>query len=221
MKTCDKCKLSVAGTQDKCPLCESTLRGQNQAGEDVFPFIPLVSRKHNVLLRIMQLCSAVAVIVSALVNYLMPETGFWSLFVGAGVACLWLSLIVSIRKRGNILKNLSYQVTIVSILSVLWDVFMGWRGWSVDFVIPIAFITGMFAIAVLARILRMETENHIVYSLLLVLYGIIPFVFVASGLSNVPLPALICVACSLVLLAALLIFEGRKMTEEMKRRLHL
>ena len=227
MKTCEKCKLSISGSFTKCPLCQNTLtkpaEGQrrDETDIDVFPFVPFVSQKHGLLFRIVQLCSAVAVIVSALVNYLLPQSGFWSLFVAAGVACLWLSIIISIRKRNNILKNLSYQVTAASVVSVLWDLFTGWHGWSVDYVIPIAFVTGMLAIAILARILKMKTENYIIYSLLLILYGIIPIAFVASGLSTIVYPALICVACSLVLLAVLLIFEGKNMAEELYRRLHL
>ncbi|MDR1891397.1 MAG: DUF6320 domain-containing protein, partial [Oscillospiraceae bacterium] len=147
--------------------------------------------------------------------------GFWSLFVVAGVACLWLSLIFAIRKRHNILKNLTYQVTIVSILSVLWDIFTGWHGWSVDFVIPIAFVSAMSATAILARILKMRAGTFIIYSFLLIIYGIVPAVFVLSGLCAVVYPSLTCAAYSLLSLSALLIFEGKNMAEELKRRLHL
>jgi hypothetical protein len=161
------------------------------------------------------------VIIAATVNCLLPRSGFWSLFVFGGVACLWLSLMVAIRKRHNILKNLSYQVTIISLLSVLWDIFTGWRGWSVDYVIPIAFVSVMAATTILARILNLPAETYIIYSVLLIVYGIIPAVFILSGLGAVTWPSLICVAASLLSLAALLIFEGRNMTEELKRRLHL
>jgi MFS superfamily sulfate permease-like transporter len=103
----------------------------------------------------------------------------------------------------------------------LWDVFTGWHGWSVDYVIPIAFASVMTATAILARILKMPTETYMVYSVLLILYGIIPAIFVLSGLSTIIYPSLICVAGSLLSLAALLIFESRNMIEELKRRLHL
>jgi hypothetical protein len=242
MKTCEKCAVSVSGGFKKCPLCRHTLIGigestnknateatqANEAAEaetkyetETFPFIPLTKHKHSLLFRLLQLCSAAVVIVSFIINWMLPQGGFWSLFVIAGVACVWLSLAVAIRKRHNILKNLSYQVTIVSILSVLWDIFTGWRGWSVDYVIPIAFVSAMSVTAVLARILKMHTETYIIYSFLLMLYGIIPAVFVLSGLSTIIYPSMICVAGSLFSLAALLIFEGRNMIEELKRRLHL
>jgi len=221
MKNCEKCGVSVAGGFEKCPLCHSTLAGENRDEYEAFPFVPLAKHKHSLLFRLLQLCSAVLVIVSFTVNWMFPQSGFWSLFVVVGVACVWVSLAFAIRKRHNILKNLTYQVTIVSILSVVWDLFIGWRGWSVDFVIPIAFVSVMSATAIIAYILKMPTETYIIYSFLLIIYGIIPAFFVLSGLSVIIYPSLICVACSFILLAALLIFEGRNMTEELKRRLHL
>ena len=229
MKTCEKCAVSVSGSFEKCPLCRGELTGENRNKNErenecenvTFPFVPLVTHKHNFLFRLLQLCSATAVIISFIVNWMLPENGFWSLFVMAGVASLWLSLVVAIRKRHNILKNLTYQATIISILAVLWDLSTEWRGWSVNFVIPIAFVSAMLATAVLAHILKMQTESYIIYLFILMLYGIVPAIFVLSGLSAIIYPSLICVACSLFSFAALLIFEGINMIEELKRRLHL
>ena len=221
MKTCEKCSVLISGGFIKCPLCRHTLIGEWQGEYETFPYIPLVKHKHSFLFRLLQLCSAAVVIISFIINWMLPQSGFWSLFVIAGVACAWLSLFFAIRKRHNILKNLSYQVTILSILSVFWDVFTGWHGWSVDFVIPITFVSAMSVTPVLAHILKMQTETYIIYSFLLMIYGVIPVVFVLSGLSTIIYPSLICVAGSLFSFAALLIFEGRNMIEELKRRLHL
>jgi len=221
MKTCEKCAVSVSGGFIKCPLCQNALIGENQNEYETFPFVPLVRHKHGLLFRLLLLCSAAIVIASFIINWMLPRSGLWSLFIIAGVACTWLGIIIAIRKRHNILKNLTYQVTIVSILSVLWDICTGWYCWSVNFVIPIAFVCAMSVTAILARILKMQTETYIIYSFLLIIYGIIPAIFVMSGLSTIIYAPLICVACSLFLFAALLIFEGKNMIEELKRRLHL
>lgn len=221
MKTCKNCTVTVTGTAKKCPLCQNTLTGEADCSSDIFPYIPIMKRKHSLLYRLLMLCSAVVVIVSFAVNWMLPKGGFWSLFIVAGVACLWVSLTIAIRKRRSILKNLAYQVTIISIGALLWDIFTGWHGWSVDFVIPIAFVSAMSATAALARVLKMKAGTYIIYLFLLILYGIIPIVFLLSGLSKIIYPSLICVAGSLFSLAALFIFEGRNMVEELKRRLHL
>ena len=221
MKICEKCAVSISGAFEKCPLCQNTLAGDGTNEHEPFPFVPLISRKHSLFFRFLLLCSAIVVILSVTVNLAFPKSGFWSLFVVAGMVCVWIDLLIAIHKRHNILKNLTYQVTVVSILSVLWDIFTGWHKWSVDFVIPIAFIAVMTAITILARILKMSTGSYIIYSFLLILYGIVPVVFILSGLSAVIFPSLFCVAGSLISLTALLVFEGRNMAEELKRRLHL
>ena len=220
MRICEKCLVSVKGNFAKCPLCQYILVGEGQS-ENVFPFIPLMKHKHSFLYKMVQLCSAAAVIAAVIVNLMLPQRGFWSLFVIAGVVCMWISLIIAVRKRHNILKNLAYQVNIISALSILWDVFTGWYGWSVDFVIPIAFASVIAATTILARVLKMQASDYMIYMCLLILYGIIPAVFIGIGLSTVIFPSLICVAASLLSLAALLIFEGRNMMSELRRRLHL
>jgi NRPS condensation-like uncharacterized protein len=203
-------------------VSETGVVSENAEQKDsAFPYVPLITHKHSRLYRVLQLCSAAVVIFSLMINRVIPQSGFWSLFVVAGVICLWLSLAVAVRVRHNILKNLNYQVVMVSVLSVLWDLFTGWRGWSVDYVIPIAFITAMAATVILANILKMPTISYILYSFILMLYGFIPIAFVLSGLSTVTLPSLICVACSLFSLAALLCFQGRNMIDELKKRTHL
>lgn len=213
--------MTVSGNPEKCPLCRNTLTGEGRDDNEVFPFVPIAKYEHSLLNRMLKLCSAAIVIASLTVNWMLPRSGFWSLFVVAGVACVWIAVGTAIRKRHNILKNMAYQVTIISILSVLWDVFTGWHGWSIDFVIPIAFVSAMSATSILALIRKMQAGTYLVYMFLLILYGIIPAIFVLIGWSKIILPSLLCVAVSLFLLAALFILEGGNVAEELKRRLHL
>lgn len=221
MKSCVKCNVSISGSFEKCPLCQNTLISNGQVESDIFPFIPIVKYEHNMLYRILQLSSVFIAIVSLSINWKIPYNGFWSLFVIAGIACLWLGISIAVRKRHNIMKNMIYQVTIISILSLLWDIFTGWHGWSIDFVIPIVFASAMLSIPILGRILKIKTEDYLVYLILLILYGIIPTIFILCDLNSIVYPSLTCIAGSLFSLAALFIFEGANIAEELKRRMHL
>ena len=220
MKSCARCNVTVTGNRSDCPLCQGALLGES-GGAEVFPYVPLARKQHSLLFRFSLLCSALVVIASITVNILLPDSGYWALFVVAGVATVWPALIIAIRKRNNLLKHFTYQLSAVTVLAVLWDLITGWRGWSVDFVIPISFMALMATVAILARILKMPPEIHIIYSFALVIYGIIPLFFIISGLSTVIIPSIICVASALFSLVALFIFEGKNMKEELKRRLHL
>ena len=106
------------------------------------------------------LCLAVAVI-CGMINYLMLETLNWFWFAAAGCACAWLVVNVAYFKRRNILKNLTWQLLIITVLCVLWDHFTGWKGWSIDFVFPFGTLTVLGSIPVIAKINHLEREEYL------------------------------------------------------------
>lgn len=223
MKYCVKCKLSVAGEPSQCPLCQGVLseRGEPDTRGEIFPVIPSVLRRHSLFFRILMMVSVAAAVICLIVNLILPQHGWWSLFVLAGLACGWISLTVAIHYRRNIPKSMLYQIVVVSALAWLWDYFTGWRGWSIDYVIPIMCVVAMLVLAVTARVFKLNLGSFIIYITIAALFGIVPVVFYARGMLTVVYPSLICVAGSVISLAALMIFEGENMRAELKRRLHL
>ena len=52
-------------------------------------------------------------------------------------------------------------------------------------------------------------------------FGIVPVIFYLTGILNVRIPSVICIAVSLISFFAILIYEGRNMLKEIEKRLHL
>jgi len=125
------------------------------------------------------------------------------------------------RKYKNVLKCLFYETIVVGGFVVLWDYYTGMHGWSLAFVLPILFILTISAMGILAKVLKIGPEDHIVYLLSLATFGIIPGVLWLNNIVSVELPSLICIGISLVLFFTLILFEGQKMLNELKKRLHL
>jgi len=221
VKCCDKCKIHVAGSRSVCPLCQAVLSDEGEPSPNPFPTIPTIYRQHNLFFRWLIFASVVAAVVSVAVNLLLPQSGLWSLFVLAGIGCLWISLAIAIRKRHNIPKNMLYQVVIISGLSALWDWLTGWHGWSIDYVVPIICVCAMAALGILSRVLKWQLSDLLVYFCLDGVFGILPIVFYLTGCLHVPYPSIVCVAVSVISLAAILLFAGENMWHELKRRLHL
>lgn len=221
MKYCENCKTTVRGRRALCPLCQGPLRDAGADTGETFPSIPTVYSQFGLFFRLLILASVAASVISLAVNIMIPTKVFWAAFVVAGIGCMWLSLAFALHKWRNIPKNMIYQVVILSLLAVVWDRFTGWHGWSLDYVIPILCVTAMVSMSAIAKVMRLHFEDYLIYLLLFALFGIIPLVFFFMGLLRVAYPTLICVAMSIIALTALLVFEGRNIHLELKRRLHL
>lgn len=147
---------------------------------------------------------------------MFTQSGWWSLFVLGGIACLWISLYFIIQKRANISKTITYQVILISLFSVVWDALTGWRGWSIDYVIPIVCASSMLTVGIITKVKKVPKEDYMIYFVLEALFGIIPIIFFLTGILNTVYPSLICIALSLIFFAALFIFTGPSIIAELK-----
>ena len=219
MKHCDHCRIDVTGDRERCPLCDSSLKGE--ATPEVFPVIPTIYRQFHFLFKVMIFISVAVSVIAVAVNLILEETGLWSHFVVLGILCVWISMALAIRKRKNIPKNMLYQVMLLSIICVLWDLLIGWRGWSINYVVPILYSSAMIALAILSKIFNWAIENIIVYFCIDALFGITPLILVLTGLATIRIPSVICVAGSLISVAAIIVFKGDSIWAELKRRLYI
>lgn len=217
MKKCPKCSVSVVGERELCPLCQGGLKGEKT--EEVFPLIQTVYRDFHFLFRLVIFISISLVVAALAVNFIWKESGWWSVFWIAGTACLWIILWLAVRKRKNIPRWILYQVVVVSLICSVWDFAMGWRGWSVDYAIPILCLVGLISLGILSIVLKWKVEYFMVSFGITALFGIVPVIFYATGLLSVLYPTVVCVAGSVISLAALCVFKGESMLEELKRRL--
>ena len=220
MKYCNNCKVNVVGNRKNCPLCQESLTGDKYKNE-VFPTISFVYREHSMFFRIMLLASIIIASVFVAINILFPQRGAWSLFILGGLGSVWASLITAINKRNNIPKNIVYQIMIISVIAILWDFITGWKGWSIEYVIPLVCVFAMISMAIISKIRRLHVEDYILYIIIDGLFGIIPIIFLLTGILKVIYPSLICIVTSIISLSTILIFEEQKLRAEVKRRLHL
>ncbi len=221
MNYCEKCRVHVEGNRKACPLCQNSLTDYDGNEQESFPYIPNVFHGNGLFFRILMLISVVGAVVCVLVNLMVPQSGWWSAFVLLGLVCLWVSIAVAVKKRRNVAKNLLYQVVVVSVLCLLWDWLTGWHGWSLDYVIPITCAAALLVLFVVTKAMKRYMEDHIVYLLLGALFGIVPVIFLLTGLVQIILPSLICVAVSVIFMAVLILFEYDSLKKELRRRLHL
>lgn len=219
---CKQCKVHIRDKKSKCPLCGNILADDINTveGDNVYPLIPPAYEKH-LAIRILLFISIVAIVLSYFIHKLFPTSVNWPMLVLLGLLSTWLSITDALRKRHNITKSIMWQVIIVSALSIFWDWKIGWKGWSFDYAIPILCIAAVIVMYVTAKVMRLSVVNYIAYFLLGGLFGIIPVLFILFDLVTVEIPSIISVAVSIIFLAAIIIFKGDSIKQELQKRMHI
>lgn len=220
MLECEYCKVEIEGEFQSCPLCNGILSGESTVNS-TFPLIPTIYQEYNKLIRIMIFISIVTSVVFVAINMIFLKIPRLSIIIIAALACMWMGLILIIRKKDNIPKTIMWLVALVTALAVIWDYSMGWMGWSINYVLPLVCTATMIIMAIAGKILKIGPKDYIVYILIDSLFGFIPIIFLAIGLLKVTFPSIICVATSAISVSALLLFQGQNTKQELNKRMHL
>ena len=219
MLKCNNCKIDLPGTPKYCPLCQGELSGTGDAAENAYPFIA-VEKPHRTLYSWVAFGAITVSVICVAVNLSVPQGGFWSLFVLGGIASLWISFAVIIKKMKNIPKTILWQVALTSLLAFIWDHFTGGLGWSTDYVLPILGTCAMIAMAVVSRVKKLDIKDYIIYLVIDSFWGILSFILILVNYLTVVYPSAICFAASVISLGALISFEGKALWSEIQRRMH-
>lgn len=196
MRRCQACRVDVEGDWQSCPLCHLPLQGR--ATPDPLPRVPLVFSRGRVL-RVLFGCS-LAVILGSFASQLLLHRGPAGIgvlrSVWLGVVAMWLVVLMAVRKRRNAAKGTVYLVLVIGGVSAYWDYLTGWHRWSLSYVVPIVSACSIVAVLIAVRVMRMEVSDHIVYSGLIALLGLVPILFLVFGWAPNPIASWVCVAVS-------------------------
>ena len=219
MKYCPRCKVTVRGFSTYCPLCQGKLTGEGSS--PFFPKVPTIYEKYRIFFQILALSGIGIGIVAVTVNLIVPQTGNWSVLVLLGIGCLWLSVGVSVRNLHHVTHVIMTQSILGSLFFVLWDFAIGWRGWSIDYAVPILLMVSMLTMQILIKARGIQTEDYMVCTSFHAFVGLVPLVLYLTGVLNQVIPTLICIALSALLLAGLLIFKWGELLSEYHKRFRI
>lgn len=218
MKYCEKCRVSVKGSS-VCPLCQTKLPGEREPS--LYPHISRRLSGMSLAFRILLLISVAAGAGCLALNRMLPDSGFWSLYVILGILSFWIVFPLLCRHRGRIPRLIAEQSVVLLLLSVFWDGVTGWRGWSVSMVWPILLLCALACSFVYAKARKLFPEEYAVCHLLEAVLSVVPSLLFMSGAFTEGIPSLIAGAAGLAMLAALLLFDGRVLRQELSRRFHI
>ena len=222
MRRCPYCKVGIAGDLVKCPLCQSKLTGTGEA-----PCYPKfeAQKKRSIIYKIQLFLAWMLLIVGIGLDFMvgLRLPGYpklhWSLLLA-----MWLMVVeFGIMRQFKPGTGSAGKVTMLVLLTIAgWCVtayFFGFMKITVDLVIPsalAAMITAHFVLAMLDR--NDNTMAHLLAGLLLaVVSGVICY----FTKTKMPLAWAVCLMVSVVLFAGAVIFRGRAVAAELRRRFHI
>lgn len=167
------------------------------------------------------LCLA-AIVLMVTLDYSYRPTVRWTLFTAGGVASMWLASSIGFFKRYNLLKNAMWQLVIMTNVSILWDWLTGWRGWSVDFVLPIVSVAILLFMFVIATVQKWPAKEYMVYLVMASVYGLfVPLLLLVFGAVSLQWPSLIGIVVCFLSLVGILLFKWKEFREEMDKKFHV
>lgn len=225
MKICNDCHVELENKLEFCPLCGTTLEDTDKRG--LMPYVlnryPDFSKAlhgQQFIKKLFVFISLLGAVVSVLVNFFVAPKPMWSLLVLGGLAYGWLIIPPILRRGTNKASQVVMQVLLTSILLIGVDFFFGYRGWSVNYVVPSLFIAGMLTLALFIVFNRTNWRQYLIYQFIMALFSLVPLVLFLFGISTSLVMALVAASLGFASIFATVVFGDRSVKNEFRRRFH-
>lgn len=221
MKQCTNCHAKVKGDWDVCPLCHHPfIEPKPQDKQPSFPDIPLRFNREKVT-KLLTLVSVFVIIAYFIIRWFWTFQIFGLDYVLFGIMSMWMAVLIIIRKRRNITKGIVYLILFLSAISLYFDYSSGWSGWSITYSIPIICTSALIAMFLSIQVVRLDTEDYVLYLQAAALLGFIPLIFLWLDWTTYSLPSWVSFITSTVMFWSVVILHGKKILKALRKRVDL
>ena len=219
MNKCNKCNVFINTKTSKCPLCGCNIKINN--GENVFPYVNCLDKKYHLMKKILLFLSLCGIFISLYINYSIAHTLSWSYFVVLGIITFWVTLLISLNSRKNLIKMLFLEMIFLIILSLIWDYSTGFKLWSVNYLLPFIIVSYLIGVFILNMFIKKLKGEFAFYTCFASVLGLIPGLLIILNKLYVNIPSYICSIFSIVMLIYLLVFNKKIVRNELEKRFHI
>lgn len=217
MKKCLNCNIEIGGKMDTCPLCQNSLTGDASLNNWPSPS-GLKAKAFIYKLQLFIVLTAIAVGIS--LDYLLELNNgtHYSLIIALWLIVFELQLRNNIKRIFVISRTVSIGILYSCLLLLLTAYWFGFFDIAAYMIVPI--MLGAALLANLTFSMIDTTENALVYLLgnillVMVIYAALRIKRVETGLVWT-----ICLMVSIVSLIGIIIFKGRKVSNEIQKRMN-
>lgn len=221
MQFCRKCGVSINGSKKCCPLCQRKLIGTPEPTAERYPRIPAPRFTRYFVFKIITFAAVTISVISYAINLVVTPDFKWSIIIGLASLCLWAASSVAIWYRRKIIKNIMWELILITPMCIAWDFNTGWHKWSLNFVFPCLCAAAITASMIIVAVMKYRPQEYVIYLFVEVVCGIIPFILVLTNITTIALPSVICSAISILSLVSMFLFIGKNTGNEVKRKFHI
>lgn len=224
MSKCWNCGVQLTDPEHVCPLCKcivETLPGEEK--KKMYPFLDAEQgiKKMQRALNIYIFSAIVAAVVLAGIDYAIKGNPAWVILICAFMVYGFITLKVSIQMHTGYLLKMVLQTLLAIGVLILIDVMSGFYRWSIDYILPGAFILMDVAIIVLMIVNRRNWQSYIPMQILIIAFSVIPMLLYHFHIVTNPVVAISALGFSIFTFVGTLIVGGQRARQELYRRFHV
>ena len=234
MSKCSRCNIDIKDDSLICPLCRGVINiDSDRAGVNpdtaayvsrsvMYPDVGPAMRRLNFILKLVIFIMAVIEIGLCVVNYLTYDGFKWSIICGLGFFYVGFCLIYSVRYNRGHRRQLMAHGFILMALGVVIDSFLGFRGWSLEIVLPVIVMTLDVVILILMIVNSRNFQSYLMMQLYTTFFCIVMMIILlVTEVADFILLDIIASGVSGIMLVATLVFGDKRATGELVRRFRI
>lgn len=216
MKKCLSCNIDIGGTIETCPVCQNSLTGDESP--DNWPKMAKL-KKQAFLFKLQLFIVLASVVIGLCLDFLLDINNgkHWSAVVAVSLLMAEVIFVKFLKKSPIPAKILNVVILHASMILVL-------ISWYYNFLEPIVYIVIPIIMAVTVVMnfifaLIDKTENAMVYLLANIFAGIVAYIMLTI-IQRRTLSWTICLMLSAVMFIGIVVFKGRKVLNEVQKRMN-
>ena len=175
----------------------------------------------DVVINILSIISEIVCVVSVILNAAFTPGFKWSYIVILGIIYSWITVMYSIKKTVNIASHVLLQTFIDSVVVILLDLIIGYKGWSIAIAWPIIICTANITMLVLTIVTRKKYFKYAIYQIMLFALNTVLIAVIAINNPHKILPISLTTITSAITLILAIELCGKELKEELKRFFHV
>lgn len=216
MQTCNKCRITIRGEKERCPLCGGTVSGETTPG--AFPVIPRPHVSRMSFMRVSLFLFLAFEMTMIVLGLSLPEPPGWIPFAMVAGAIGIIDIALAVYYRNNLMQLVVLEIYIGLGVAILTDLFTGKPYWAVVWVVPAAFVGLTITIAAVGKASHMRVQEYIMYLLCDVIVStVFQTLMILTGANTFRTPSLISIAFVIMFFLGMIIFNRQVFSRESRK----